>query len=207
MTRQHRTYSPQFGTRRAAGLTLLELLMSLVITGVIGVAIASMLFAASKGTSTNSDMRSLVIKQKVVGGRFDAAVRGSSMVLASGSNYLVLWMNDSRANGAPDLSELRRIEYDSTTHRITSYRMPASWTQTQIDANEVNYTLADNFNTRTTSVKGSASFPAEVWSNSVYGWTFTLDSAVPDTALISYRLLVQNGSQQATLVSAVALRN
>jgi len=193
--------------RRARGLTFVELLLGLVITSIIGLAIASMLFATTRGTSSSNDMRGLLIQQKLLGGRLGASLRGSTEVLASGSNYIVLWMNDTRANGSPDLSELRRIEYDSVNHRIISYRMPSTWTQSQIDANEINYLATDDFNAKTNAVKGTSSFPAEVWSNSVYGWTFTLDVAAPDTALVSYRLTVQSGTEQATAIGAAALRN
>lgn len=190
------------------GLTLVELLLALSVTAIIALAISSMLFAVARGTSTNNDMRSLVLQQKIVGTRLDTALRRATKVLASGSGYLVVWLNDSRANGTPDLSELRRIEYDANTNTLRSYRMPETWTQTQIDANEVNYQISDDFNAMTNAVKGTSKFPLETWSNAVYGWTITLDNAVVQSAkLVSYRLTVQSGKQQAVVVGATALRN
>jgi type II secretory pathway pseudopilin PulG len=184
------------------------MVMALAVTAIIGLAITSMLFAFTRATASSNDMRGLTIQQKLLSSRLDAAFRASAKVLASGSGYVVLWISDSRSNNLPDLSELRRIEYDSTGHILRSYRMPISWTQTQVDANEVNYQLTDDFNAVTTAVAGMSKFPAEVWSNSIYGWTVTLDSTVVTSArLVSYQATIQAGSQQAVVIGAAALRN
>ena len=193
---------------RRAGFTFMEMILALMVTVFVGGAIASMMFAVSHATAASNDSRGLVLQQKLIEVRLDTAIRGSTKVLAKGTNYIVLWMSDSRSNSAPDLSEIRRIEYSSTAHTVTSYRMPSSWSQATIDSNEVNYTLATDFDSVTTALKGNTKFPAEVWSNAAYGWTVTLDNATAQSArLVSYQVTTQSGSNQSTVAGASALRN
>lgn len=182
----------------------------MMITAMVGCAISAMLFAVARGTDDGADSRSLVIQHKTIAGRMDAAVRGSKNILALGSNYIVLWMADTRANGAPDLSELRRIEYDSATHALISYKasFPAGYTQAQIDAADTAYALNADFATTTATLKGTSSFPAETWSGTLYGWTMVIDNISPQSArLVSYRLTIGTGTKTATVCGAAALRS
>ena len=101
------------GPRKA--LTLIELLLGIAATALIGLAISSMLFATAYGTDSDKDLRGLIIKQKLAANRLTAAIRSSKMILAKGTDYIVLWMSDSTGEGEPNLSEMRRIQRDSGT--------------------------------------------------------------------------------------------
>ncbi len=196
--------------RTNSGFTFLELLLSMMVTVMVGGAISAMLFAIARGTDDGADSRSLVIQHKVVAGRLDASIRSAKSILAIGSNYIVLWMRDSRANGSPDLSEIRRIEYDSATHSLVSYKasFPAGYTQAQIDAADTAYAINADFAATTNALKGTPNFPAEVWCQSLYGWTMSLDNlATQNARLVSYRLTIGTGTKTATVCGAAALRS
>jgi type II secretory pathway component PulJ len=196
--------------RRRGGFTFVELMLAMVVTALVGAAISAMLFAVTRGTDDRADTRSLVIQHKTIVARFDAAVRSAKSILAVGSDYIVLWMGDSRVNGAPDLSEVRRVEYDAATHSLVSYKavFPAGYTQAQIDAADTAYTLSTDFAVATAALKGVSTFPAVTWCGSLYGWAVVLDDADVQTArLVSYRFTIGNSTRTGTVVGAAALRS
>ena len=77
-----------------AAMTLVELLLAVAGIAIIGAALTAMLVATTYATTDRLDVRAVVVKQKVLAARITAAIRGSRMVLAQGSEYLVLWMED-----------------------------------------------------------------------------------------------------------------
>lgn len=195
--------------RRLRGLTLVELLLALAITALIGAAIAAMFFAVSYGTSSRNDLRGLVVRQRTLTARLDASVRGSAQILAAGGDYVVLWMGDSRANKAPDLSELRRIEYDSAGKTLISYKavFPAGWTQAAIDAADTSYALTADFNAVTKALKGNSLWPSETWMTNVTEAALTYNNASASSAtLVSYRFTLGSGTTAAPVAGAAALR-
>jgi len=182
-------------------LTLVEMLMALAITGLIGVAISSMLTAVSYGTSETRDLRSLVVKNKTLTARITAAVRGSGQVLDAADGYVVLWTHDLNASGVPDLLELQRIELDAGTDELTSYTPDPT-------ATDVAYVLTDDFDTITTALIGSADMEGTLWATGVALWTVSVDTADPlDAALISFQLTLDAGGLTDVSVSAVSLRD
>jgi Tfp pilus assembly protein PilE len=213
---------PGWGARRsAAGLTLVELLLALAVTGMVAAAVAGMLLAVSTGTSQRTDMRGLVVKQRALSGRIHASVRNAKMVLAQGQDYLVLWTGDPSDSGSPNLAELRLIER-TEDGRLISYAaaFPEHWNQAQVDAANTSFALNDDFRAVTNQLKAdNPYFVGELWATGVNSWIITLDAGVPQhSRLVSYRLVLRAGggatagaSGQAwateTLIGAVALRN
>ena len=120
-------YFHPIGTARHSlwqyGITLVELMIAMAITGMIGVTIASMLFAVSKGTASRTDMRNVIVQTKIINSRFGAAVRGAKMILDNDTDFLVLWTADKDGDGLPGLLELQRIEYDPQAEQLVSYEV------------------------------------------------------------------------------------
>lgn len=179
------------------------------ITALVAAGIASLFFAVSYGTSSRNDMRALVPRQRTISARLDASVRSSKMVLAVGSNFIVLWMADTRSNSAPNLSELRRIEFDASSKSVTSYKVtwPAGWSQAMIDAADTQYALSDDFGAVTAALKGNTYFLPETWSRSVSAWSVSANkSSVQSATMLSYQITTVSGQTTNTLVGAAALR-
>jgi len=196
--------------RRAVGLTLVELLLAITITAFVGTAVASMMVSVTYGTTSRTEMRDVLVRTKVLTSRMNAAVRGSKMVLDSGTDYVVLWIADTREDGQPNISELRRIERDDSTGTITSYLadFPDAWDEATLDANDTAYDLTENFDSITQSLQSGSYFPGTTWSDHVTAWTITLDDADEQLAtLMSYRLTLSIGAVTETAIGAAALRN
>ncbi len=187
------------------GLTLVELLLAILGAVLVSTALAAMMAATAYATSNRTDVRSVAVKHKVIASRLGAAIRSSKMVLAEGDDYLVLWMEDADSSGQPNLSEIRRIERDSATNELRSYKAPDSLNP----ADDTEYDLlTDDFNAETNSIKGTANFPQTLWAASVTAWTITLDDADPRLALlVSYRMTIAHDDLLDTTIGATALRN
>jgi type II secretory pathway pseudopilin PulG len=185
-----------FIRRRATGFTLAELLIGLAITGVICTAIASMLHSVAYGSESQSDARRSNMAAKLLRTRLDAAIGNAKMVVAAGSNYIVLWNGETNTDGYPDLSELRRIEFNSTTKQLTSYMAPASL----LLANDTQYDLdATDFNATTIALKGTTNFPAELWGEGITAFTIELDSGSDQSANTVYYTLTVQGAGSVTV--------
>lgn len=186
---------------RCQGLTLVEMMIALAITGLIGAAIASMLTAVAYGTSSSRDLRSLVVKNKTLSARITAAVRGSAQLLDAADGYVVLWTKDLNGSGVPDLLELQRIELDSGTDELTSYTPDPS-------ATDVAYQMTDDFDAVTTALIGGGDLEGALWATGVAQWAITFDNADPlDAGLVSFRLTLDAGGLSDTSVNAVSLRD
>ena len=187
---------------RRTGMTIVELVLAIAITAVIGTAVASILFAFSYGSSAQSDHRGAMVTSELVTRWMSDAVSRSHMVLAQGSNYLVLWVADSNGNGQPELSELRRIEFDSTAMTLTSFKPPVNL------ASDTPYDLATtDFYGVTSALKGGASFPGQVWISAT-GLTTVLDNAnVQQAAYVGWRITLASGNTPITAIGGAMLRN
>lgn len=169
--------------RRSRGVMLVEILLALAITGLVAAGVASLLFATATGTKDRQELRQGNVRVDVLAHRMDAAIRSSSMLLARDTRSLVFWTADVKKNGLPDLSELRRIDWDNTTKRVVCYQAPA----TLDAASNTTYDLATtDFLTTTAALRGTASFPGTLWAQNVQRWETSAAAATRLTRLIAY---------------------
>ncbi|MCC6579850.1 MAG: type II secretion system protein [Phycisphaeraceae bacterium] len=195
--------------RRAAGMTLIEMILGLAGVAMVGLAVAAMTSAVAYGTSSSKDIRSLVVKHKTIASRLTAALRGSHRVLASNNAILVLWVEDVNGDAVPQLSELRRLEYEGAAGELRSYKTDfTGMTEAQIAAVEATFALDANFINETASRIGQTYFPVEVWSHGVAGWTASFnDATVQDATLVAYRITLQSGDLTDIAIGTAAMRN
>lgn len=102
------------------GLTLVEFVVAMSITILIGAAASAMFFSISRGTTSRTDARRLNVRLQLIASRMDAAIRSSKMVMFRDPGTLVLWMGYTRENDEPDISEIRRIELTTATAQLMS---------------------------------------------------------------------------------------
>ncbi len=198
--RQYPLTAPR--TARTQAFTIVELLMALAITGLIGAAVASMLTAVSYGTDSSRDIRTLVVKNKTISARITAAIRESTQLLDADDNYIILWTDDINDSGAPDLLELRRIDLDTGTNELIDYTPDP-------DAVDVAYDLeASNFDAVTVSLINSDKLLGTLWATNVAAMTVSLDESDPlEATLISFQVTISEGALSDTSVNAASLRD
>lgn len=189
--------------RRFAGVTLVELSLALGVTATIGLALAAMFFATLHSTRANRNTRTLLVARALIDERFGAAVRAARMVLDAGPDCVILWGDDAQANEAPDLSEIQRIEHDSSTNTLCSYRAPDNLPP----ADDVSYTLGTDFVAATEALKGSPSFAQARWARDVTSVTISLDDPDPRLAtVVTYEIRCQMGDVADTFIGQIHVR-
>lgn len=193
------------GGARKAAVTLLELLLGMVISSLVGAAVALMLFSTSYGTSSQAEMRNLLVSNQSIAERLDDALQVSQRVLAKDSHYLVLWKDDTVVNGTPDLSELWRIERDPSTDELRSYEAAADLAA----EDDVEYDLdTTDFNAVTSALKDSVYFPGTLWATDVTAWSTTVNAADLRSAnFVGYRITTSAEEVSETKIGGMKLRN
>ena len=182
------------------GLTLLELLLALAGTAMIGTAVAALLTGVAYGTATDKDMRSLITRQMALRARVEAEIRESRMLLDAGADYIILWSSDADDDGLPSKAEIQVIEYDAVMDRVMRYTPAPLIT-------DVSYTLTDDFRTATNSYKGDSTFPGERWGEQIASLSITLDNIDPQSAkLVSFQFGMAGGEVPYTGIGAAAIR-
>ena len=186
--RGHRKSKPGPG-----GFTLVELLIGLVISGLVAAGVTAMLVAVSYGTSSSHDLRTLVVKSKTIDARLGASIRNCRQVLATGSDFLLLWVADADEDDVTDNAEIRLIDRDAATDMLNSY-----YDDTAAGA----YVDAATFRTL-----ALGSFTPQPWGTGVTGLSFVPDTPAPGTKLVSYTMTLEIEDVSETVVGAVATRN
>jgi len=200
-------HAPRVTTRRqriacrSRGFTLVELMMALAITALIGAAVTAMMFGVSHGTNESKDVRGLALRCKAINARLSACIRTARAVLDADDDRLILWTGDANDNGLPDLSEVHRIARDTDTGDLTSYTFAD-------DGTDVEHQLGDDFDTATTNAIDSGDMTGAVWAQAVSGFDITLDDSTAQSAdLVSFRLTLVAGNLSDVTINAAALRN
>lgn len=114
----------------ARALTLLELMLALAITGMIGVGIASTMTMVAAGARGERDGRSAVLRTHAVGVRLHAYIDNALCVLQHDPERgVAIWLQDPGREGVVNLSELRVIWWEAQNNRlrVERVRLPDDW--------------------------------------------------------------------------------
>lgn len=188
--------------RRTAGFTLVELLLALALSSVVGLLTAMMLAQLSAATRDQSDIRRAEIARQVAVARLGAFARSTSMALASDASHLVLWKGDVNGDGRPNLSELRRLTWDAGAQDVRTCESPANLDP----ALDQTYQLTDDFLAIAAAHAGSPAFPESVALQHVTAAQWQFDTPSAQTArLIRLQVTLNNasGTDVATIISAL----
>lgn len=186
-----------------AGFTLLELLLALIVSALIGVAAAAMLAAAASASDPGHDTRATTLNRQFAIIRAAAQVRGGGMILDRRDASLVLWTGDANGNGKPNLSELRRLTWDADKQEMLAHAAPAGLAP----GDDTSYEWSDDFEVITASLAGDANFPEQLLLDNVTDWSVTLDNANPRKAReakLTITCVTPTGNDRAVVI--VSLR-
>ena len=183
-------------SRRA--FTLVEVLLALAITALVGLSVAAMLTATAYGTTSRQEMRGLLVKTQTISARLSAAIRTSREVLypnagqPTSNDYLVLWTADENDDSVKQNNEVRLIERSTVDNELDSY----------VDSTDT----ADFSNVAAFRTQALASYPSVRWARGVTTLSFQATTDPADTMLLSYHFTVAEGQATETAVGAAAPR-
>lgn len=107
--------------RRTArrGFTLVETLLAVGMTALVGGGIVGMMSALTDGMAAQHDMRSSVIRAGLAQGRLTSYLARSRCLLDLESHRLVLWLEDADGDKAIDGDEVRWIGWSNDTGSLS----------------------------------------------------------------------------------------
>jgi len=183
---------------RRGGLTLIELLLGLAITTIIGAAIVSILFAVTRGAADDDDLRALIARARRMQGEASAALRRGERVLDADEQRLILWCEDRDDDGRVDVQELLVIDYDPVDGEVNAYQ--------PIDTAFGSYLPSHNFASVVSHLLFLGQLVPETWARGVVDCVFTLDRSDPaDARLASFRLTLREGRFDHEAIAAASL--
>ena len=139
------------------GISLLETLLAISITSVIGIAISSLMAATTNSLSSKDDGRSSAIRLATTQIRLGAYIAPSLCVLDKSADQIVLWFEDSRLSNTVHALEIRWLTFDDEdkTLSVKFVDFPASWTQTMVDAADIECSSLTDYGSLLTSFESS----------------------------------------------------
>ncbi len=163
---------------RRTGFTLVETLLGLTLSALVGIAVMVMFMAVNTATEARFDVREAMVNTQAVALRIGASLRGNAMVLGTSADWVVLWKGDANLDGVPSLSELRAIEYDAAAKEIRVYQAPAGLPP----GSDTTYPLSTDFVALAEALTGTATFQGHAIVNNVSNWNVLLDASDPHAA-------------------------
>jgi type II secretory pathway pseudopilin PulG len=172
--------------------TLVEVLMALVITALVGTAVLAMMSATAYGASDRQSLRELLVRSTTLEARLGAAIRGSLEASDASTDYLILWVADTDESGDRNNGEMQLIERDTSTNELLSYRDPADTSD---------FTTPSSFRSL-----AKTSYPSQRWVTGTAAASFSIDAATGGTALVSYSFTLQRQNASESMIGAASLR-
>lgn len=126
--------------RRRRGVTLLELMLAISVTMMVGLGTASMLAMISSSTSSAREARSLLLRAHAGQIRMRSYLDSSLRLLAWDTDQgLAIWLHDQRSTDQVNLSELRVFWYDDVAQTLSVewVNFPEAWTELQVQTFDV----------------------------------------------------------------------
>ena len=117
--------------RLPRGMTLIETILAMSITAMVGGAITTMMAAVTDEVSAQHHDRSELIRSGLAQSRLSSYIARSHCILELEDDSLVLWLEDSRDGGTVHASEVRWISFDSeaATVEVSFVCFPESWSE------------------------------------------------------------------------------
>jgi prepilin-type N-terminal cleavage/methylation domain-containing protein len=129
------------------GMTLLELMLAMSITAMIGAAIVGMLGAVSTGVGARRDNRSTMVQAAAARSRLSSYLAPARCLLGVNNGDVTIWLDDSRESGSVHGSEIRWLRFDPSAQTISVFyvRFPDGWSQAACDLADDEHDAAGNW--------------------------------------------------------------
>jgi len=124
-------------------------MLALIITAMIGSAVAGMLHAVSTGVQTRRDSRTMMVRANAAAGRVASYITPSRCFLDISTDALVLWLHDDRQSQTVHATEIRWIDYDAVNGEalVTFVCLPDEWSEVTRDLEDREYPLGTDWET------------------------------------------------------------
>ena len=196
--------------RISKGMTLMELLLAVSATAVIGAAVVGTGFALASAQDNSDTYSECVQTSRVAMGRLTSMLRESQLVTGTDANGIVLWTGDPNGNQRINLSELAAILYDEDTKEIIQYQIvfPEGWPPVLVWLLDVSISLKDVPDPAYCAwYVGNSPYGMEtVLASDVFECEFSVSPSPPFSRFVSIQVTTSQGESQIEVCGAAVLR-
>ncbi|MCH2148966.1 MAG: hypothetical protein MK095_05980 [Phycisphaerales bacterium] len=113
------------------GFTLIETLLAVCITALVGTGIATMMSVLSRDISMQYEARGVLVRTSTAQVRLSSYVAPARHVLGADESSLVLWLEDARESNTVHASEIRWVRHDEHADRliVEFVAFPDEWSE------------------------------------------------------------------------------
>ena len=179
----------RFGTKKSrfCGFTLVELMVSLSITGIILGSVTAFAFAVGAATEKSDDLSSSQEQVRCAVLRVGELLRNSRMVCYVNSVDLVLWESDINGDGKINPREVVYIQKDNTLRKLSMTRFTGA-TYVLALSNMLN-------NSSKSYLYTSCSPRTVVLIEGSFNMNYTIDAWPADTNFVSFGFEINEGGE------------
>ncbi len=195
---------------RRHGLSLLELMLAVTITALVGAAIAGMLNAVAVGVDTRRDNRSMMVRSSLAQARLNAYIAPARCVLDQRGPQIVLWFNDQKKSETVHASELRWLEYDRNegTLSVSYVSFPEHWSMLEVDHADREYPSNSDWGRIRNEFDGQGLLNELTLVDGLDDVTATADATDPfEIRLLTYRLWFAAAPEPFETLASGAIRH
>jgi len=164
------------------GLTLIELVIAIAITAIIGLAMSTAMSATARGMASAGDSRSALQRAHAAYVRIRAYTSsGLALLQNDPSRGFALWLDDSVPGGRVNLSELRCIWFDASTGMLSSERLvlPQGWTEDMRENYDRTLDPSSDFLSAMAAERAAGYTVQEILVDGLTGWLLETDGPDP----------------------------
>ena len=187
------------------GFTLIELILAIGITAVIGLSITTMMEAATSGITSKNDGRQSAIRIAATKFRLAAYIAPSRCVLGIEPSSITLWFDDNEVSNTVHATEIRWMQFNETINelQVKFVSFPGTWSQTQIDTANAEYSQSTDFNAVLQSFSSDGFIKVVTINDAIESCTFWANEIDPLEATqlsLRFSLNTSSGITQDALI-------
>jgi prepilin-type N-terminal cleavage/methylation domain-containing protein len=194
-----RTYSVR-DVRRPKGFTLIEILLAVIVTAVVGLCVVTVTGAMFSAMEASNDSYGCVQTGRVLTLRLSKLVRCAQLVtdVSDDASAMMIWEADRNGDRAINLTELIVISWDAQNEQLQQDKIefPSNWSESVIAALDVNVPLSQARISSSTLMSYYAVYGStQPLADGITAFSVQTDVASPMTEVLGVHLSVERKDQ------------
>jgi Tfp pilus assembly protein PilW len=196
--------------RHLKGMTLVELMLSLFVTSMIGAAAVAVVSAVGTTNSQTKEQAEVVQAGRAGLHRLQRQIRNARLVTACSSHEVVLWGADTSDPGYINADEVLVLQYDESdgTVACTQVKFPPSMRDNLREALNVRCALPNlaSASAALRTIANAAYRDEQVVAADIEDLSFSVPTAAPVSAMVTVTATFGLGNKTLSMSTATALR-
>ena len=199
------------GARRRKGFTLVEILLAVVITSVVGLCVVTVTGAMFSAIEASNDSYGCVQTGRVLTLRLSKAVRCAQLItdVSDDGTAMMIWESDDNGDREINLTELLIIRWNSQANQLVqeTIEFPENWSQAVIDALNVNVPVSQATLGSSVLISYYGTYgEISPLADGITAFSIQTDVAPPMTEVLGVRMSIARKDQEMTTRRTATLR-